>query len=62
MMEQFNILINSFRTIILLVIVSFSLPLKGQTTSSGTSPQFLFPSFDTGIVRMKNGLSQSMQL
>jgi hypothetical protein len=61
-MEQFNILINSFRTFILLIILSFPLSLKGQTTASGVSPQFLFPAFDKGIVRMKNGLRQSMQL
>ena len=61
-MKQFNILNNSFRTIILLIIFCFSMSLNGQITSSGTSPQFLFPAFDKGIVRMKNGLSQSMQL
>jgi hypothetical protein len=60
-MKQFNILINSFRPIILIIILGFSLSLKGQTTSNGTSPQFLFPAFDTGIVRMNNGLNQSMR-
>jgi hypothetical protein len=61
-MKQFDILINSFRTIILLFSFSFSLSLNGQITSGGTSPQFLFPAFDSGIVRMKNGLSQRLQL
>jgi hypothetical protein len=61
-MNQFNILINPFRIIILLIILSFSPPANGQKTSNGTSPQFLFPAFDTGIVRMKNGLSQGMLL
>jgi hypothetical protein len=46
----------------MILILILSLPLKSQTTSDGSSPQFLFPDFTTGKVKMKNGSSQSIVL
>jgi hypothetical protein len=45
--------------ILLLVIV---LPAVGQTNSDGSAPQFLFPDFADGTVKMKNGKSQTTSL
>ncbi len=61
-MEQYNILNYSVRNFILVIILSVSLPLKAQTNSNGSSPQFLFQDFAIGKVRMKNGLSQNVKL
>ena len=58
-MIHFNFRINSGKTIIMVIILSFSLPLKSQTTSDGSSPQFLFSGFTIGQVKMKNGRSQT---
>jgi hypothetical protein len=36
--------------------------VHGQSASDGSSPQFLFPDFTSGNVKMKNGLSQNATL
>lgn len=61
-MTHFNFRINTGKTILMVMILSLSLPLKSQTTSDGSTPQFLFPGFTMGKVRMKNGTSQSIIL
>lgn len=49
-------------TIILVLIFSHAFHLEAQTTADGSRPQFLFPEFVQGKVRMRNGLSQSLKL
>lgn len=61
-MKHFNFRINTGKTIIMVIILSLSLPVKSQTTSDGSAPQFLFPGFATGTVKMKNGRSQTTVL
>ena len=46
------------KTIITIVLLFIILPLKAQTTADGSTPQFLFPGFTKGQVKMKNGKSQ----
>jgi hypothetical protein len=46
----------------MILILILSLPLKSQTSPDGSSPQFLFPDFTMGKVKMKNGNSQSIVL
>jgi len=58
-MTHFIFGVNTGKTIMMVLILSLSLPLKSQTTSDGSSPQFLFPGFTTGKVKMKNGTSQT---
>jgi hypothetical protein len=43
-------------------VLSISLPIKSQTISDGNSPQFLYPDFTSGTVKMKNGKSQIADL
>jgi hypothetical protein len=50
---------NTIFTVVLFFII---LPLKAQVNSDGSAPQFLYPSFTTGQVKMKNGKSQSSKL
>ena len=61
-MKHFNDWINKRNAIILVIILSHCLPLKSQTTPDGSSPQFLFPGFTMGKVKMKNGRSQTTVL
>ena len=49
---------NIFIVVLLLII----LPLKAQTNSDGSSPQYLFSGFSPGQVKMKNGKAQSTML
>ena len=61
-MKQLDILKKAVSSIILFVVFCFTLIIKGQTASNGSSPQFFFSEFDTGSVKMKNGLGQKMRL
>lgn len=61
-MKHFNFRINTSKTIMMVLILSLSLPLKSQTTPDGSAPQFLFPDFTMGKVKMKNGRSQTTVL
>lgn len=58
-MKNFKTLIISGKVMMMVMILSLSLPLKAQTNSDGSAPQFLFPDFKTGTVKMKNGRSQT---
>jgi hypothetical protein len=46
----------------LLIIFSLCIPVMCQTLSDGSAPQFIFPDFIKGMVKMKNGSSQSALL
>jgi len=61
-MAHFIFRINTRRIYIMILILILSLPLRSQTTSDGSEPQFLFPDFTTGKVKMRNGSSQSIVL
>jgi hypothetical protein len=61
-MKKYDKQIVTCTAIVLILIGSISLPLKSQTNSDGSSPQFLFPEFTMGIVKMKNGKSQTASL
>ncbi|MCX6327491.1 MAG: hypothetical protein NT144_12710 [Bacteroidia bacterium] len=61
-MRHFKNRINIVKTILMVIIFGLSLPLKSQTTSDGSSPQFLFPDFSKGQVSLKNGSSQTALL
>jgi hypothetical protein len=50
------------KAILMLLILEYSLPLCSQTSSSDPSPQYLFPDFSSGTVKMKNGKSQTTLL
>jgi hypothetical protein len=50
------------KTLIFCLIMGLSLPLKAQPDQEGISPQFLFTQFSMGIVKMKNGRSQTTSL
>ena len=45
---------------ILLIILVFQ--VKAQSKPDGSAPQFLFPEFSTGKVRLKNGNNQALEL
>ena len=47
-------------TVILLIFIVIQ--LKSQTKPDGSAPQFLYPEFSTGKVRLKNGNTQSLEL
>jgi len=57
-----NILIQSFRIFIPVLLVVFSYrPVNGQSESPANLSQYLFPGFDTGVVRLKTGeISKSL--
>lgn len=50
------------KTILLVIIISLSFPLKSQNNADGSMPQFLFPEFTVVKVVMKNGRSQTAML
>jgi hypothetical protein len=61
-MKHTNSRINTGKPIMMVLILSLTLPLKSQTNTDGSAPQFLFPGFTPGIVKMKNGRSQTIIL
>ena len=52
----------SGKLIILVFFLNLSSPLKAQTRPDGSAPQFLFPDFLMGKVKMKNGNIQAIVL
>jgi hypothetical protein len=50
------------KTIIVVLILCLNSELRSQPGSESSSPQFLFPEFSLGIVKMKNGKSQTTSL
>ena len=54
--------INIVLKIFLLIGMVRDLPVEAQTNTDGSSPQFLYPDFTNGKVRMKNGKSQNLIL
>jgi hypothetical protein len=49
-------------TIISICFFVLFIPAKGQTNSDNSEPQYLFPDFEEGMVKMKNGKSQKIIL
>ena len=62
LMKNFNIRLNVTITITLIIGVIQTLPVKAQTRSDGSAPQFLYPEFTKSKVRMKNGQVQNIML
>ena len=54
--------LNNYYAVALSIVLSLSLPLKAQNRSDGSSPQFLYPEFSMGRVKMKNGNFQTVLL
>jgi len=50
------------RILVLICLLILIYPVKAQTTPDGSAPQFLYPDFTSGTVKMKNGKSQSTDL
>lgn len=48
--------------LLLIFLIGNSPALKSQSNSDGSMPQFLFPDFVSGMVKMKNGMSQKVVL
>jgi hypothetical protein len=61
-MKHLSDYINKRNALFVLIILGLNLQAESQTTSDGSRPQFLFPGFSMGKVKMKNGSSQSMLL
>jgi hypothetical protein len=61
-MRHINFRSISGNLIILIILLNLQSPLKAQTTPDGSAPQFLFPGFSMGKVKMKNGNVQSIML
>jgi hypothetical protein len=59
-MEHLNFRSITGNLIILIILLNLQSPVKAQTTSDGSAPQFLFPGFSMGRVKMKNGNVQSI--
>ena len=45
-----------------MITIDLQLTLNGQTKPDGSAPQFLFPEFSTGKVRLNNGNIQALEL
>jgi hypothetical protein len=61
-MKKFDVKATGGSKILILIMFCVSLSLKSQTKPDGSAPQFLFPEFSTGMVKMKNGTIQSTLL
>lgn len=61
-MEHINFKSILFKLIILFFSSTLCASLKAQTNPDGSAPQFLFPDFSIGKVRMKNDKLQSIML
>jgi hypothetical protein len=61
-MIHFNFRFNTGTTILMVIILCFALPVRAQTNTGGSEPQFLFPGFTQGKISMKSGQSQSVKL
>ncbi len=61
-MTRLNYLIRFGKTMIIVLVLTIPLPVSSQTTPEGNAPQFLYPDFTSGTVKMKNGKSQTADL
>jgi hypothetical protein len=61
-MRYFNFRSIIRLSIILMITIDLQLTLNGQTKPDGSAPQFLFPEFSTGKVRLNNGNNQALEL
>jgi hypothetical protein len=61
-MRHFNFRSIIRLSIILMITFDLQLTLNAQTKPDGSAPQFLFPEFSTGKVRLKNEKIQSLEL
>ena len=61
-MTHLNCFIRFGKTMIMVLVLTISLPASSQTTPDGNAPQFLYPDFTSGTVKMKNGKSQTTDL
>jgi hypothetical protein len=61
-MKNSFIRIFAGKTIIVVLILCLNSVVKSQPGSESSSPQFLFPEFSPGIVKMKDGRSQTTSL
>ena len=61
-MKNFGFGLNATIAISLLIGVILSLPVKAQTNTDGSSPQYLYPEFTKSKVLMKNGQIQYIVL
>ena len=50
------------RTLAIIFLIILVFEVKAQTKPDGSAPQFLFPEFSTGKVRLKNGNNQALEL
>ena len=53
---------NMKRTLAIILLIILVIQVKAQTKPDGSAPQFLFPEFSTGKVRLKNGNFQALEL
>jgi hypothetical protein len=61
-MRHLNIRSIIHLSIILMITTDLQLTLNAQTKPDGSAPQFLFPEFSTGKIRLKNGNTQALEL
>lgn len=61
-MKQINCFKRFSKTMVMVLVLTISLPVKSQTIPDGDAPQFLYPGFTSGTVIMKNGKSQVIDL
>lgn len=61
-MKNFGFGLNATIAISLLIGVILTLPVKAQTNTDGSSPQYLYPEFTKSKVLMKNGQIQNIVL
>jgi len=50
------------RTLAIILLIILVILVKAQTKPDGSAPQFLFPEFSSGKVRLKNGNIQALEL
>jgi len=62
MMKRFNYKEHCASLIIILLLTGVSGFINAQTSSVDSSPQYLYPEFSSGIVKMKNGRNQKAML
>jgi hypothetical protein len=61
-MINFKLRINHEVAIVVVILLGLSFNVRSQTTPDGSMPQFLFPNFTPGRIKMKNGQDQSIML
>jgi hypothetical protein len=51
-----------FHTILIVILSSIFMQLPAQTTSEGKYPQYLFPDFTSGVIKLKTGQSHTQKI